>query len=346
MATTSTDLAKRDVKVGQYGLATIIENQLWKTDELQKVANVVFPVTALDALPPMHKPSVSVITVNADERSKDIYGVGSGQFGLAKAVILKMLNAGGASYRTEKLTPNSDLDNIRWVAQVWGKLPDGTFHSAQGSKAWSWIKCQEQMSASQAKMYRQFADEQTESKALMRAARAFLNIKTSYTKEELAKPFLIARSVPDIDTSDPEIKRMVAQKMIDSTFALYGEPAAAPSLPPPPITALPPMPTDEEFDEDDTDGGTYRPTEQVLGETPETEAEEDYNPFAEEEQMTESEVDAQLKQVAKSTANGGIGAEAFRDLLEQLGIARLVGVPLDIKIDILQKAQKVKERLK
>jgi hypothetical protein len=260
-----TALAKpSEVTIGGHSLASIIQQQLWKSDELAKVTNMTFPVTALDVLPPMHVPSLSVIRVNVDPRSKDTYPINADQKGLSKHVVLKMLNAAGASYRTQKLTPDSELDLIRWTALVWGKLPDGTFHQAQGSKAWSWEKCQAEMTAQQAKQYRQFADEQTETKALLRAARAWLNIKISYSNDELTKPFLIARSVPALDVSDPEIKRMVAQRMVDSTFALYGTPDPAPALPPLSVPELPAEASPEEFEDNggDADGrgesGTFQ----------------------------------------------------------------------------------------
>lgn len=266
---TETALAKTGngaqiVKVGQYPLNQILEQQLYKSAELAQVANVLFPVTALDQIQPLHKPSLSVIQVNTAQTSKDTYFISGQQLGLSKHVILKMLKAAGACVRTQKLTLDSDLDRIRYTAIVWGKLPDGTMHQEQATKFWSWEKCQEDFirkalakgkskeeGLRNALQYREFADEQTETKAILRAARAWLNLQTSYSREELSKPFLIARSVPDIDLSDPEIKRMATQRMLDSTFALYGAPAEAPMLPPVDMGAVPDEPGDEEYDTED-----------------------------------------------------------------------------------------------
>jgi hypothetical protein len=246
---------KAIAKVAGHSLAEIIENELWKSEQLAKQANILFPVSALDQLLPMHKPSLSVITVSTDPQAKDIYFISGGQLGLSKHVILKMLNAAGATAATRKMTPDTNLNYIRWQALVWGKLPDGTPHQVTGSKAWSWEKCQQEMQPGQAKNYRQFADEQTETKALLRAARAFLNLRTSYSKEELAKPFLIARSVPSLDTSDPEIKRMVAQELVRSSFAVYGP--QTPALSPPQFPALPEQATDAEFEEEPGESGSF-----------------------------------------------------------------------------------------
>jgi len=372
----STALATREVKVGGYGLPAILEQQLWKSDELAKVANILFPVTALDALPAFHKPSLSVIRVNTDPKAKDIYFITREQLGLSKQTILKMLNAAGANYRTQKLTPDSDLDNIRWTALVWGRLPDGTSHQSQGSKAWSWEKCQDSFvrdalaklrdnetpDAARARgmkgahQYRDFADEQTETKALLRASRAFLSIKTSYAPEELQKPFLIARSVPDLPIDDPEVKRAVVQRMVDSTFALYGKPEDAPMLPAP-MAPVPEVAPESEFEEDGEPDGMLFPPETNHEPAPEhPDAEPDYNPFAGESdlaepapdpEMTEEQVDAEIRSLFRRVADGGIGADASATILGDIGgLTSLAGVPLDIKLDILSRARKVKEGLR
>ncbi len=335
-----TALAQRDVKVGNYGLAQIISDQLWKTEELAKSANLLFPVTALDALPPMHKPSISVITVNPNPAAKEVYPIAGGQHGLSKHVILKMLAATGATCHTRKLTPETDLDNIRWQAVVTGKLPDGHLHTMTGSKAWSWQKCQEQMSAQQAKQYRQFADEQTETKAILRAARAFLSIKTSYNQEELSKPFLIARSVPDLDMSDPEIRREYARSIINQGNALYGAPPSdMDALPAPEFPALPAEATDAEYREDD------EPDPQQTAIDP---AEQDYDPNApaptadmEGERLA---WEAKVAAMAKGAASGGIG-KAIGPILQKYGVTTWIGQPLDTLQVIYQDAIAVRQQL-
>ena len=238
--------------------------------EMAKVANVTFPQTAIDAIPPMHKPTPALVAVDMSEKTKDTYYITRDTRGLSKHVIMKMLAAAGCQCKAKKLTPDSSLDLIRWTAVISRRGPDGMTHKFQGSKAWSWQKCQEDFirkavdkpqqgeSPEQAKArglknamaYREFADEQTETKAILRAARGILSLKTSYSPEELAKPFLFLRIVPDLDLSDPEIKRMVAQKAVDSVFAIYGAPDESPALPP---TAMEPPaePDPSEFEEDE-----------------------------------------------------------------------------------------------
>lgn len=324
-------------------------------DQLAQMANVTFPPTALDNLPPMHKPSPSVIRVDTGQQSKDTYTITREQLGLSKHTILKMLTAAGCSWRTRKLTPDNDLDNIRWMAEVWRRLPDGAFQTGQGSKAWNWSRCQEDFTRKavekprdnetpeqsrargmkSAQQYREFADEQTESKALLRAARAILNIKTSYSPAELAKPFLFLRVVPDLDMSDPEIKRMTAQKLIDSTFAIYGQAEAAPQLPPPAIADFPAEPTEAEFQEDDEPAAG--PVDSVRNE--EAEADPNYDPFKEEAAAQpqpaggdiEAEIDAAIAATAKRVPRG-----KFRELLEKHGLASLTSASFDQRVAFLE----------
>lgn len=248
-------------------------------DRLAQFANVMFPPTALDAIPPMMKPSATIVKVDMTKNargyyeSKDVYFITSDQLGLSKPVILRMLRAAGASAETRKLSPRTDLDNIRWGAWVWGRSPDGSMQIEPGSKSWSWQKCQDDFvrkavakpregetpegsrarGLDNARQYREFADEQTETKALLRAARAWLGLQTSYKPADLEKPFAFLKAVPDPDLSDPEIKRLYAEKMIDSMGALYG-PGMLSALPKPDLPALPAEAEESEFDDEEGEG--------------------------------------------------------------------------------------------
>jgi hypothetical protein len=61
-----------------------------------------------------------------------------------------------------------------------------------------------------------------ESKAKLRCIRAALGVPVSMPKDQAAKPFVVPALVPDLDVSDPEIKRMVAASLLGSQEALYG----------------------------------------------------------------------------------------------------------------------------
>jgi hypothetical protein len=70
-----------------------------------------------------------------------------------------------------------------------------------------------------------------ETKARLRAIRS-IGIRTSYTRDELAKPFVVAQTVFTGRTDDPELKPVFAaaraRSFLDAHSALYG---AAPALP-------------------------------------------------------------------------------------------------------------------
>lgn len=86
----------------------------------------------------------------------------------------------------------------------------------------------------QGQQYRRFLPHRTamaESKAFMRAIRAALGLAGTYQMEDLKKPFVVARIVPNLDA--PEIKQAVAGSYLQSMGMLFEMPAA-------PSTALPP----------------------------------------------------------------------------------------------------------
>ena len=72
-----------------------------------------------------------------------------------------------------------------------------------------------------------------ESKAKLRCIRAALGVPVSMSEEQAAKPFVVPALVPDLDTTDPEIKRMMAASLLGATEAMYGPKLPAGPLPTP-----------------------------------------------------------------------------------------------------------------
>ena len=80
------------------------------------------------------------------------------------------------------------------------------------------------------KQYQRFLPHRTamaESKAFMRAIRAALSLAATYPYEDLKKPFVVARVVPNLDA--PEIKQAVAGSYLQSMGMLFEMPSAGPS---------------------------------------------------------------------------------------------------------------------
>ncbi|NOZ68511.1 MAG: hypothetical protein GXP46_04550, partial [Deferribacteres bacterium] len=57
--------------------------------------------------------------------------------------------------------------------------------------------------------------------AQSRVVSKLLGLKSTYTLEELKRPFVIVAMVPDWDRNDPEIKRMVTARMLGFSEQLY-----------------------------------------------------------------------------------------------------------------------------
>ncbi len=91
-----------------------------------------------------------------------------------------------------------------------------------------------------------------ESKARLRAIRA-LGIRTSYTREELTKPFVIAKIAFTGETNDPALRQqfalMTATAMLAGARALYGDTAPRRLPAPAPVVSAPPL--REELEDDD-----------------------------------------------------------------------------------------------
>jgi hypothetical protein len=314
--------------VGEIPLAEVVERQLWKDPRALK-ANVLFAITALDNLPPMMRPSLTVVFVQPDPKHREVYPVGDEKYGLSKPVIMKMLNAVGASAGTRKISDRSDLDIIEWQATVWGRTPDGQFHQQTASKTWVWEKVKRERGGA---AQRKFADEICETKAILRAARAFLNIQTSYTQPELAMPFLLASAVPDLDPSDPDVKKALIAQSTGAAKMLYPE-----------QSSLPPMQPviDSEIINADDDEEEQQPASPAA-------VAEGYDPLAEEAAPTppdtgaavEAELDTRIRELA-----GAIGQEKCHAILARHGIpvGGLKTASVDLKMLVVEDAQAVKE---
>lgn len=61
-----------------------------------------------------------------------------------------------------------------------------------------------------------------ESMARARLIRKLLGVRQEYTREQLAKPFVLARWRMKLDMTDPDTKRLVTQAMVGAMLGIYG----------------------------------------------------------------------------------------------------------------------------
>lgn len=124
---------------------------------------------------------------------------------------------------------NRNAERDRWA------VDQRTWKNEKGKQDWIASKLKSEMLKK-----RRFKVQLAETGAMNRVIRALLGTKSSYTREELAKPFVVPRIVFRPNLSDPEVKSaLIAQSML-AVGALGHQPPALPAAsdaPPIDVTA-------------------------------------------------------------------------------------------------------------
>lgn len=255
------------------------------TEHLARIAehvHLVTPATVIGHLPEGFEVVMSAITVDtkctddAGRRrypSKEVYELpGGGGLGISKVVLDRIAAAAGVEWDTERtgrLDDGRDPNFVHYRAVGTLTEFDGTTRRVSGEKiidlregapALDAIRARHkgETAEKQVRELRLFALEHAESKAKNRALRGGLGIKTTYTAEELKKPFVVPRLMLTGHSTDPARRREIGDRIIDAKLgasrSLYGAPppaalparrvVEAPSYSTPPVGAVP-------VDEDD-----------------------------------------------------------------------------------------------
>jgi hypothetical protein len=225
--------------------------------------NLVSPAASCGALPEGCSIALTAVIIDADVRRGDVYKVrgdesqasAGDRLGLTKTALDRIAAGAGVSWDGQLSRRTDDASDPHYGAYkaVGSYLHfDGRECQIQGEKAMDLRDGSPQLLTirqraasrqknpdSEIRELRQHILEHAETKARLRAIRA-LGIRTSYTREELAKAFVIARLMWSGETSDPELRRafalLHAQTMLAGRRALYGAPErrlfAAPEPPP------------------------------------------------------------------------------------------------------------------
>lgn len=219
--------------------------------------NVLVPVTTMQAASNLQRITVSEVQLDTRQDSsnrgpsKDIYfEKSSGAFAITKVGGMKLAAAANISIvgtepgRTEGCQRCIEMARATGQPRVCGNCPhvhdvavtvtirvpepSGGFRLMQATKE---IDCTLEASSmkdgANGQQFRRFLPHRTamaESKAFMRAIRAALGLAGTYPLEELKKPFVVARMVPNLDA--PEIKQAVAQNYLQSMGMLFEAPTA------------------------------------------------------------------------------------------------------------------------
>src|SRR3990167_673869 len=193
----------------------------------------VAPAPSVGALPEGCAVALSIVQVDLREMAAggEVYDVGGGKLGIGKSVLDRIAAAAGISWDPQlggRVDDGSDpyYCHFRAVAHV--RHFDGTEQVLTGEKEMDLRPGSPQVQALQARLrparpgqppptidkqlreLRLHILAHAESKAKNRAIRS-LGLKSGFTKEDLAKPFVVAKLMWTGQTKDPSLRRLFAE---------------------------------------------------------------------------------------------------------------------------------------
>lgn len=212
-------------------------------------AHLIAPATAVGHLPEGCAIALNVVTVDTRDMREggEVYNPGGG-LALARSVLNRIAAAAGVSWDAQlsgRLDNGSDPNYCHFRAVGWYRSFDGTELQITGEKEMDLRDGSPQLQSmlarsksgditKQLRELRLHILAHAESKAKNRAIRS-LGLKSSFSREELQKPFVAAKLVWTGQSDDPALRRLFAegtmQRMLGGSRALFG-PAPAPTAPP------------------------------------------------------------------------------------------------------------------
>lgn len=207
--------------------------------------NLLSPATNVGHLPEATAVALSVIYVDSrlTKDGGDCWAMGYGMLMPAKHKIMQICNALGISWDPQlsgRIDDGSDPHYCKWRAVGRYRRFDGTWQTVMGSKQMDLrdgspmieklrkdAAKKNRSADNQVTELRGFIEEHAETKAMLRAVRSAAGMKTSFTKDELDKPFVAAQLIVTGQTDDPELKRMFMENMIHGGTATFGPGATA-----------------------------------------------------------------------------------------------------------------------
>lgn len=194
--------------------------------------NLLLPRVEVGSLPVGTQLAVRVVTVDTAERSGDVYRVEGNKLGLSKSALNRIAMAAGITWvSVRRIDDRTHPHYCECEARASATDFDGTVRESIGIKtidlrsdAGEGIpgKDAASMSDRQLPQARKFISGVCASKAMNRAIANILSIRRAYTAQELERPFVVPKLVPD--TSNPVAQRAVLSQMLGATQMLYGPP--------------------------------------------------------------------------------------------------------------------------
>jgi len=211
--------------------------------------NRLFPAT-LTQISPLHKVMVNIVSIDTDLTNKEVYKQKDGGLSLTKIACLKLMTAANVVMedsksmlpqgcqrcveiaKTTRLAPQCAAcptkKDAAYQVSILVPEPSGGHRRYVATKEISYTEFVAKNGGVNKAPVEHIAA-QCETKALLRALRAGLGLKGSYTLQELAKPFAVALVV--LNTTDPDLKAALIQRYAAGQDALFGGASADHQLP-------------------------------------------------------------------------------------------------------------------
>jgi len=194
--------------------------------------NLIAPIVALDHIPMFHEVSLRVVSIDPESETYVPKNSG-GKRALTKTALGKLCQAARIEWDGVKSGRVDDRSDPHYVhfrsVGYWPDFDGRTALQISGEKQMDLrdgSPMASGMSDKQLMQARTYILEHAESKAKNRAIRQALALKSSYTEEELKRPFVVPTLVETGRCDDPELRRLYYEKKLDgkglATRMLFG----------------------------------------------------------------------------------------------------------------------------
>lgn len=187
--------------------------------EVREKVNVLDPVSSFAQADPNWTPAIRLVQLSADLHSFP----SQGKKALNKQGLELLARAGGIMYsRVDRVKQDELAPDEPWAYRgtIGVRRSDGTIDEVTRER-----------SAGDDAADKKFGREKTQSKAVLRAIRAALQIPHAFTAADFAKPFLVIGYSFTPDYNDVDTKRALVAAGLNAHAALYGGSDPLPALP-------------------------------------------------------------------------------------------------------------------
>jgi hypothetical protein len=188
--------------------------------------NLLTPFLLTDETSPMHQVRTQVVQINPKDGAGDVFTMKGGKLYLAASARRKLAAVAGImeNWRESGLIEDTPT---KVCYRAIGAIQDavGQWRPVTATKTIELEQLRKiKETAKEVEAIWAYRYERAETGAWSRLATAALGLKSSYTAEELAKPFAVSRVILAIDYADPEVRRMITARALDAQANVFGQP--------------------------------------------------------------------------------------------------------------------------